>query len=149
MRFDRLFCFASEHVGSTRSRGQQESSAVAHDREIPEGLEYLRTSLERRHEIGRQLIGLTVKDAREVATRSRCTLRLVRLNGKGLTVTADLGLNRIDVSVVCRVSALRGRSLSDEHSRHTQPVLLLPGHQAVTDQAIPAPHGARRHDEAL
>ncbi|MGH9260695.1 MAG: hypothetical protein ACRD08_12490 [Acidimicrobiales bacterium] len=29
----------------------------------------------------------------------RCTLRLVRLNGKGLIVTADLGLNRIDVSV--------------------------------------------------
>ena len=72
---------------------------MAHDREIPEGLEHLRASLERRHEVGRQLIGLTVKDAREVATRSDCTLRLVRLNGKGLIVTADLGLNRVDVSV--------------------------------------------------
>jgi hypothetical protein len=72
---------------------------VTDDREIPEALDYLRARLERRHEVGRQLIGLTAKDAREVATRSRCTLRLVRLNGKGLIVTADLGLNRIDVSV--------------------------------------------------
>ena len=69
------------------------------DREIPEALGYLRARVERRHEVGRQLIGPTVKDAREVATRSRCTLRLVRLNGKGLIVTADLGWNRIDVSV--------------------------------------------------
>ena len=74
---------------------------MAHDREIeiPEGLEYLRARLERRHEVGRQLIGLTVKDATEVATRSRCTLRLVRLDGKGLIVTADLRFNRVDVSV--------------------------------------------------
>ena len=59
----------------------------------------MRGGLERRHEVSRQLIGLTVKDAREVASRSRCTLRLVRLNGKGLVVTADLKFNRIDVSV--------------------------------------------------
>lgn len=99
MRIDRPPCLASEHSGRPAAAGQQESSAVAHDREIPEGLEYVRAGLERRHEVGRQLIGLTVKDAREVATRSRCTLRLVRLNGNWLIVTADLDTNRIDVSV--------------------------------------------------
>jgi len=99
MRIDWPPCLASDHFGRPAAAGQRESVAVPQDRAIPEGLEYLRTRPERRHEVGRQLIGLTVKDAREVATRSRCTLRLVRLNGKGLTVTADLGLNRIDVSV--------------------------------------------------
>lgn len=72
---------------------------VAHDREIPEALDYMQTGLERRQAVGRRLIGLHVNDARELATRSRCTLRLVRLNGKGLIVTLDLGWNRIDVSV--------------------------------------------------
>ena len=72
---------------------------VATDPEIPAALDYLRAGLERRQAVGRQLVGLHVKDARKLATQSHCTLRLVRLNGKGLIVTADLGLNRIDVSV--------------------------------------------------
>lgn len=67
------------------------------DARIPEGLEYLRSALERTQAVARQLVGLHLHDANELATRSGCHLRVVRRDRKGLTVTADLGLNRINI----------------------------------------------------
>jgi hypothetical protein len=44
------------------------------------------------------LIGLSSKDARELAARSRCIIRAVRIDGKSLLVTADYAPHRIDVA---------------------------------------------------
>jgi hypothetical protein len=48
--------------------------------------------------VGRQIIGLRVEDARELAARSQCLVRVVRRDGKSLIVTLDLVPHRIDVS---------------------------------------------------
>jgi hypothetical protein len=48
--------------------------------------------------VGRQLIGLTGKDARELAARSRCIIRAVQIDGRFLVVTADYAPHRIDVA---------------------------------------------------
>jgi len=56
-------------------------------------------ALERRAAVGRQLIGLHLDDARELATRSGYRLRVIRRDGEGLVVTADLDTGRIDVEI--------------------------------------------------
>jgi hypothetical protein len=61
--------------------------------------------------VGRQLIGLTGKDARELAARSRCIIRAVQIDGRSLVVTADYAPHRIDVAtrdgVIVDVLSLR------------------------------------------
>jgi hypothetical protein len=74
---------------------------VTHDREIeiPESLHYLRAALERSHAVGQRLIGLHLEDARELAARSGCHLRVVRRTGPGSIVTAELDWNRFNVEI--------------------------------------------------
>jgi hypothetical protein len=48
--------------------------------------------------VARQLIGLSGRDARELAVRSKCIIRAVRVDGKSLIVTADYAPYRIDVA---------------------------------------------------
>jgi hypothetical protein len=66
---------------------------------LPGGLEHLKARLEHTHAVGRQLIGLRLDDARELAAASRCHLRLVRREGPGSIVTTELDANRINVTV--------------------------------------------------
>jgi hypothetical protein len=66
---------------------------------LPGGLEQLKARLEHTHAVSRQLIGLRLDDARELAAASRCNLRLVRRDGPGSIVTAELDANRINVTV--------------------------------------------------
>jgi hypothetical protein len=61
-------------------------------------LDHLRAALERTQAVGRQLIGLHVDDARQLATRSLCHFRVLRRNGKGSIRTAELDTKRINVS---------------------------------------------------
>jgi hypothetical protein len=68
------------------------------DSAISEALAPLRAALERTRAVGRQLVGLNLHDANELATRSGCRLRVVERNGKGLIVTADLVTNRINIA---------------------------------------------------
>jgi hypothetical protein len=48
--------------------------------------------------VARQLVGLSGKEARELAAQSRCTIRAVRVDGRSLVVTADYAPHRIDVA---------------------------------------------------
>jgi hypothetical protein len=66
---------------------------------LPGGLEHLKARLEHTHAVGRQLIGLRLDDARELAAASRCHLRLVRREGPGSIVTTELDANRINITV--------------------------------------------------
>ena len=52
---------------------------------------------ERTCAVGRQLVGLNLHDANELATRSGCQLREAQRDGKGFEVTADFCTNRIDI----------------------------------------------------
>jgi hypothetical protein len=70
---------------------------VTDDPAIAEALSRVGAALERTRAVGRQLIGLQLDDARELATQSGCHLRVVRRDGKGLAVTADLDTSRINV----------------------------------------------------
>jgi hypothetical protein len=70
---------------------------VPDDARIPEAIEWVRAALERTQAVADQLIGLNLHDANELAARSGRQLRVVRRDGKGLTVTADLGTNRIGI----------------------------------------------------
>ena len=72
---------------------------MAHDREIPEALNRRLAVLERTAAAGRQLVGLHMDDARALATRSGCHLRVVKRDGKGLIVTTELDPKRINVSI--------------------------------------------------
>jgi hypothetical protein len=72
-------------------------SGVPDDARIPEALDGLRAALERTQAVADQLIGLNLHDANQLAARSRRQLRVVKRDGKGLTVTADLGTNRISI----------------------------------------------------
>jgi hypothetical protein len=65
----------------------------------PGGLEHLRARLEHAQAVGRQLIGLSLDDARELAAASRCHRRVYRRDGPGSIVTAELDANRINVTV--------------------------------------------------
>jgi hypothetical protein len=70
---------------------------VTDEPRIPEWPEELRVARERTQGIARQLVGLNLHDANELANRSGCHLRVVRRDGKGLTVTADLHARRINI----------------------------------------------------
>jgi hypothetical protein len=70
---------------------------VPDDARIPEALEWVRAALERTQTVADQLIGLNLHDASELAARSGRQLRVVKRDGKGLTVTADLATNRIGI----------------------------------------------------
>jgi hypothetical protein len=70
---------------------------VPDDARIPEALEGVRAALERTQAVANQLIGLNLHDANQLAARSGRQLRVVKRDGKGLTVTADLGTNRISM----------------------------------------------------
>jgi hypothetical protein len=83
--------------GSTRSDRAAMISGVPDDARIPEALEWLRAALERTQAVADQLIGLNLHDANQLAARSGRQLRVVKRDGKGLTMTADLGTNRINI----------------------------------------------------
>lgn len=70
---------------------------VTDESRIPALLDQLRLAAERTQAIGRQLVGLNLHDANELANRSGCQLRVVRRDGRGLTVTADYRVRRINV----------------------------------------------------
>jgi hypothetical protein len=70
---------------------------VPDDDRIAEALEFVRAALERTQAVADQLIGLNLHDAIELAARSGRQLRVVKRDGKGLTVTADLATNRIGI----------------------------------------------------
>jgi hypothetical protein len=72
-------------------------SGVPDDARIPEALEGVIAALERTQAVANQLIGLNLHDANQLAARSGRQLRVVKRDGKGLTVTADLGTNRISI----------------------------------------------------
>jgi hypothetical protein len=61
---------------------------------LPEHLQAVR---ERTQAVAHQLVGLHLHDANELANRSGCHLRVVRRDGTGLTVTADLDARRINI----------------------------------------------------
>ena len=63
----------------------------------PEWLEELRVASERTQAVARQLVGLSLHDANELANRSGCHLRVVRRDGKGFTVRSDLQTRRINI----------------------------------------------------
>jgi hypothetical protein len=67
------------------------------DSAILEALAPIRAALERTRAVGRQLVGLNLHEANELATRSGCRLRVVKRDGKTLIVTADLATNRINI----------------------------------------------------
>jgi hypothetical protein len=70
---------------------------VPDDARIPEAVERVRVALERTQAVADQLIGLNLHDANEPAARSGRQLRVVKRDGKGLAVTADLATNRIGI----------------------------------------------------
>jgi hypothetical protein len=76
---------------------RQSCSGVPDDAQIPEALDGLRAALERTQAVADPLIGLNLHDANQLAARSGRQLRVVKRDGKGLTVTADLGTNRISI----------------------------------------------------
>jgi hypothetical protein len=67
------------------------------DRAIPEPLVRIGAALERTRAVGRQLVGLNLHDANELAAQSGCQLREVKRDGKGFVVTLSLCTNRINV----------------------------------------------------
>jgi hypothetical protein len=70
---------------------------VTDDPTIREALARMRAALERTSAVGRQLVGLNLHEANELAARSACQLCEVKRNRRGLVVTADLRMNRINV----------------------------------------------------
>lgn len=70
---------------------------MTRDPRTPEGLQYLQAVLEHTQAVARQLVGLNLHEANELATRSGCHLRVVKRDGKGLTVTAELDMKRINI----------------------------------------------------
>ena len=74
-----------------------DDEVVTDDPAIPEALAWMWAARERTRAVGRQLVGLNLHDANELATRSGCQLREVQRDGKGFVVTADFCTNRIDI----------------------------------------------------
>ena len=73
-------------------------SGVPDDARIPEALGWLRAAIERTQAVADQLIGLNLHECQSARgsvrpAAPRCQAR----NGKGLTMTADLGTNRINI----------------------------------------------------
>jgi hypothetical protein len=66
---------------------------------VPKYFETMVEPARRRAEVvAQQLVGLSGKEARERAARSRCTIRAVRIDGRPLIVTAEYAPNRINVA---------------------------------------------------
>jgi hypothetical protein len=70
---------------------------LSDDVEVPEGLAWMLEAVERTRAVARQLVGLNLHEANELAARSRCQLREVRRDGKGSVITADWRSNRINI----------------------------------------------------
>jgi hypothetical protein len=70
---------------------------VPDDDRIAEALEFMRAALDGTQAVADHLIGLNLHEANELAARSGRQLRVVKRDGKGLTVTADLATNRIGI----------------------------------------------------
>jgi hypothetical protein len=70
---------------------------VTDEPRTPEWPEELRAARERTQAVARELVGLNLHDANELANRCGCHLRLVQRDGKGFTVTADLDARRINI----------------------------------------------------
>jgi hypothetical protein len=87
-------------LSSTRIDKAGEDGAVASRvPRLPGGLEQLKARLEHTQAVSRQLIGLRLDDARELAAAPRCRLRVLRRDGPGSIVTSALDANRINVTV--------------------------------------------------
>lgn len=83
--------------GSTHSGDPAIVFVVTDDARVPEGLEFLRAAPERTQAVARQLVGLPLHDANELATRSGRRPGVVKHDGNGVTVTADLDSKRINI----------------------------------------------------
>jgi hypothetical protein len=66
-------------------------------RPIPEGLARMLAAHERTRAVARELVGLNLHDANELAAQSGCQLREVKRDSKGFVVTADFCTNRINI----------------------------------------------------
>jgi hypothetical protein len=96
---------ASPHQASgvdARRRGSEDGPVVTRDRrsqEIRDRLEgWIAPGRKRAEAVSRQLIGLRVEDARELAARSQCLVRVIRRDGTSMPVTLALAPHRIDVA---------------------------------------------------
>jgi hypothetical protein len=70
---------------------------VTGDGEVPEALAWMQEAVERTRAVARQLVGLNLHDANELAARSACLLREVRRDGEGSVITADFCTGRINI----------------------------------------------------
>jgi hypothetical protein len=77
--------------------GERDDALVVTHDPLPADLDHLRATLERSRAVGRQLLGLHVEDARELASRSHRLVRVVPRSGPGSTLTLELDTNRINV----------------------------------------------------
>jgi hypothetical protein len=82
-----------------QQQASDDGAVVSRVHRWPGGLEHLKARLEHTHAVSRQLIGLRLDDARELAAASRCQLRVFRRDGSGSIVTSELDANRISVTV--------------------------------------------------
>jgi hypothetical protein len=83
--------------GSTRNDGAAIMVRVPDDARIPEAFEFLNAALERTQTVARRLVGLNLDYANDLASQSGRQLRVVKRDGKGIIVTADLAPNRINI----------------------------------------------------
>jgi hypothetical protein len=82
-----------------QQQASDDGAVVSRVHRWPGGLEHLKARLEHTQAVSRQLIGLRLDDARELAAASRCHLRVFRRDGPGSIVTSELDANRISVTV--------------------------------------------------
>jgi hypothetical protein len=105
----------ADNAGSTHGAGDiyrggvdarphdgEDGPVVAPDRRSQEMVDLVGAmfgpALRRAQAVAPQLIGLSGKDARQLAARSRCIIRAVRIDGRSLMVPADYAAHRIDVA---------------------------------------------------
>ncbi len=72
---------------------------VADEAPTPPWPAHVAAAQERARGVARQVVGLNLHAANELANRAGCRLRVVRRNGEGLVVTADLDPRRINIEV--------------------------------------------------
>ena len=72
-------------------------SRVTDEPRTPPWPVYIKALYERTQDIARQVVGLQLHAANELANGADRRLRVVRRNGKGLIVTADLDPRRINI----------------------------------------------------
>jgi hypothetical protein len=75
----------------------QRSCSACHDARISEALEFVRAALERTQTVGSRIVGLNLHDANDLAAQSGCQVRVVKRDGKGVPVTAELATTRINL----------------------------------------------------